>query len=95
VRHARYAPGVPAAPPLTPDEREVLEVLMQPDRRVADCTVEAIAESLGTTFDSVHRTLRSLETRQPQLARPEVDRGLDIRFWHTTYEAAEAIEDRG
>jgi hypothetical protein len=83
---------MPAEPPLTPDERRVLAILMEPNRPVAERTVERIAAELGTTFDPAWRILRSLERRQPQLAHPDVDAGLGVKFWRTTYDAAEAME---
>ena len=84
---------MPADPPLDEDERAVLKQLMQPHRKVADCTVEKIAEAVGMEWTPTHTTLRKLETRRPQLARPDVDATLEITFWRTTYEAADAIED--
>jgi hypothetical protein len=84
--------GVPAEPPLTDDEDRVLRLLMEPDRKVADCTTEAIAAAIRTTRQSARKILRGLERRTPQLVRPEVDEGLGIQFWTVTYDATEAIE---
>jgi hypothetical protein len=70
----------------------MLSVLMQPGRSVARRAVEALAEDLGTTFTPVHRTLRSLEQRWPQPARPDLDAGLDVTVWAATYNPAEASE---
>jgi hypothetical protein len=83
---------MPADPPLTDDERRVLDVLTQSKRPVAERTVEAIAGSLGTTFTPVHRVLRRLEERRPQLAHPQMDEGLNVQFWIATSDAAEAVE---
>ena len=45
------------------------------------------------TWTPTHTALRKLENRRPQLAHPEVDAKLDIMFWRTTHEAADAIGD--
>ena len=66
---------------------------MQPNREVADRTVEKIAEAVGMTWTPTHTALRKLETRRPQLAHPDVDATLGITFWRTTYAAADAIGD--
>jgi superfamily I DNA/RNA helicase len=84
---------MPADPPLTDDERRVLEVLMQPNRGVADRTVEKIGEAVGMTWTPTWEALRSLESRLPQLARPDVEATLDIQFWRTTSHAADAMEE--
>jgi len=80
-----------ADPSLTDDERRVLEVLMQPNRGVRDRTVERVAEAVGMTWQPTWEALRSLETRQPQLAHPDVDAKLKITFWRTTYAASEVM----
>ena len=80
-------------PPLTLDERRVLGVLMRLDLAPADKTVERIAAELGAERQQTWRVLRGLERRRPQLAHPDVDEGLGIQFWRTTYFAAEAMEE--
>lgn len=84
---------MPSEPPLTDQERTVLAVLMTPGSRVADCTTEAIGERSGMPAKEAGRTLRALERRGPPLVRQEVDEGLGVRFWMSTYEAAEAVEE--
>jgi hypothetical protein len=84
---------VPANPPLEDDERAVLDVLMQHDRRVADRTVEKIADAVGMTYTPTYAALRKLETRRPQLAHPDRDATLEFTFWRTTHDAADAVED--
>lgn len=82
-----------ADPPLTDGERKVLNVMMLPDRGVADCTTEAIASAIGAEFDAAQRILRGLEERHPQLAHPEADAHLGKQVWLITHEAAEAFEE--
>lgn len=89
-----YHPAAVATdPPLSDDERKVLNIMMLPDRGVADCTTEAIASALGAEYDATDRILRGLEERRPQLAHPEADAGLGKQVWFTTHEAAEAFEE--
>lgn len=66
-------------------------MLMQPDRRVADRTLEKIAEAVGIVVHPTWDALRSLETRRPQLVRPQVDATLELQFWVTTSHVADAI----
>jgi hypothetical protein len=63
---------------------------MQPNREVADRTVDKIAEAIGMTWAPTHTTLRKLETRRPQLTHPDVDAKPHITFWRTTHDAANA-----
>jgi DNA-binding IclR family transcriptional regulator len=84
---------VPAEPPLTAPEVAVLNVLLEPTNRVAESTLEGISESAGLNVQHAHRTLQGLERRQPSLVREDIDAGLGIRFWMTTYDAAEAMEE--
>jgi hypothetical protein len=67
-------------------------MLMQPDRRVADRTLEKIAEAVGMVVHPTWDALRSLETRRLQPAHPQVDATLDLlQFWVTTSHVADAI----
>jgi hypothetical protein len=66
---------------------------MTPGRRVANSTTEAVRERSGLGAWEPGRALRSLEERDPPLVRQDVDEGLGVCFWMSTYEAAEATED--
>jgi hypothetical protein len=76
---------MPAEPPLTDPERTVLDVLMAPGRRVANCTTEAIGERSELGAQEAGRALRSLEERDPALVRQDVDEGLGVRLWMSTH----------
>jgi hypothetical protein len=53
-------------------EEKVLTYLMS-GRTVPDRTLEGIAAELGLEKQDVHKALRGLEKRRPQLAHPDVD----------------------
>jgi hypothetical protein len=84
---------MPPDPPLTDAERVVLDVLMAPGTRVANSTADAIADRGELTAEDARGAIRSLLRREPPLVREEFDSGLGIRFYRTTYDAAEATED--
>jgi hypothetical protein len=87
LRESCETSRVPADPPRTDDERRVLGMLTQPDRRVADRILEKIAEAVGMVVHPTWDALRSLEMRRPQLVHPQVDATLDLQFWVTTSHA--------
>jgi hypothetical protein len=91
LRESCETSRVPADPPRTDDERRALGMLIQPDRRVADRTLERIAEAVGMVVHPTWDALRSLETRRPQLVHPQVDATLDLQFWATTSHVADSI----
>lgn len=78
---------------LSDNERTILNVLMAPGARAENSTWDAITDRSKLDGETVHRTLRALEEREPALVRSEVDTGLNERIWRSTYEAAEALEE--
>jgi hypothetical protein len=59
-----------ADPPLSDEERLVLNVLMAPGSRASNSTWDGITDRSQLEATVVHRTLRSLEERNPPLSAP-------------------------
>lgn len=85
---------MPAEPPLTDVERTVLNVLMAPGSRSINCTVQAVGHRAGLDIGEAARALRGLAGRDPPLVREDVDEGAGVRFYMSTYDAAEALDER-
>ena len=80
-------------PPLTRDERRVLEAIMAvKPHDVRSRTTEAVAGRAGMATIKARRTLRGLERREPPLAVEDVDEGIGAKFWRTEYAAIEALK---
>jgi DNA-binding MarR family transcriptional regulator len=75
---------------LTPEERQVLGVLMLPGRGIADLTVDRIAETAGMEPLAVARVLDQLEAEG--LVHSDRDATLEVEFWIANNEAAERFE---
>jgi DNA-binding MarR family transcriptional regulator len=75
---------------LTQEERQVLGVLMQPDRGIADLTVDRIAKDLGMESLAVARTLDGLEAEG--VVKNSTDATLEVEFWIALNEAAERLD---
>jgi hypothetical protein len=84
---------MPPDPPLTATPRRVLEFLMRhPQPPVTDRTTAAIADELGIGQREAQEALHDLEQREPPLGQSLVDEGLDIQFWASTSDAADAVD---
>lgn len=79
-------------PPLTEDERTVLEILMEPDRRVVLKTDRAIAIDSGLELKQVRAALRSLSEREPYLVHWQPDISIEEGVWFSSHHAADAME---
>jgi hypothetical protein len=78
---------------LTSLERQVLGVLiLGPDARIADRTVDAIATRSGLSEGEVRRTLAQLESLDPTAVHRDVDAKLGVEFWIALPPAIEALE---
>lgn len=90
---APVTPTTPPDPPLTETARRVLEFLMRhPRPAVTDRTTAAIGDELGIGQREAQEALHDLEQHEPQLARSLVDEGLDIQFWVSSSDAADAVD---
>lgn len=74
---------------LTNEERQVLGALMQPNRTIADKTVDQIADDLGMAPHEVARTLDQLEAEG--VVKNSTDATLEVEFWIALNEAAERL----
>jgi hypothetical protein len=79
--------------PLTNEEGQVLAAVMAPGATVHDRTLGRVAKAAGLEMLVARRVLRGLEERQPHLVLSLVDENENVRFWISTPEAAEAMED--
>lgn len=78
---------------LTEVEKQVLRgLILKPEARPADKTVEAVAVRTGLSHESVQRTLVRLEALEPAVVHREVDARLGIEFWMVLVPGAEALE---
>lgn len=68
----------------------MLGVFMQPDRRLEDQTVDAIARDLGMKPDDVARVLDGLEARG--VIQNSTDATLEVDVWIANNEAAEQLD---
>jgi DNA-binding MarR family transcriptional regulator len=78
-----------ADPDFTSEERQVLGVLMQRDRRLEDQTVDAMARDLGMEPADVARVLDGLEAQG--VVQNETDATLREEVWIANNEAAERL----
>jgi DNA-binding MarR family transcriptional regulator len=78
-----------ADPDFTSEERQVLGALMQPERRLEDQTVDAMARDLGMESVDVARILGGLEARG--VVENSTDATLEVEFWIANNEAAEQL----
>ena len=79
-----------ADPDFTSEERQVLGALMQPERRLEDQTVEAMARDLGMKPGEVARVLDGLEARG--VVENTTDATLESELWIANNEAAEQLD---
>lgn len=75
---------------MTSEERQVLGVLMQPDRSIADLTVDRIAETLGMEPLAVARVLDQLEAEG--VVHCDREATLEVEFWIALNGAAERLD---
>lgn len=68
----------------------MLGVLMQPDRRLEDQTVDAMARDLGMESGDVARVLDGLEDRG--VVQNSTDATLEADVWIANNEAAEQLD---
>jgi hypothetical protein len=83
---------ISADAPLTEDERLVLDLLMQRDRKPHERTVSSVAADLRWHWTATHTALRALESRTPQLAHCRVDRAFGLKSWFATLDAADLLQ---
>lgn|GEM_PF-3806293 len=79
-----------ADPDFTSEERQVLGTLMQPERRLEERTVDAMARDLGMESRDVARVLDGLEARG--VVENSTDATLEVEFWIANNEAAEQLD---
>jgi hypothetical protein len=79
---------------LTAVQRQVLRVglMLPPDSRPPDRTVDKIAARTGLSIGDVETTLRELASLDPPLVQQLEDATLQIVFWIAVQAAIEALD---
>lgn len=79
-----------ATPGLTAEQPQVLGILMQPDRRLEDQTVDRMAADVGMDPVARARVLDGLEARG--VVQNAADETLEAEIWIATIEAGEKLD---